>query len=194
MARFPLLGLLLMAACSASPKPPEPALPAAASAAPPPSAGTATPVAPDAPRYLRSEYETLAAELDGELSSRVLSFWYPKAVDKKAGGFFQTFRSDGSLADDGSKFLVFQARMTWVAAEVALRYPARKAEYLAYLQHGRQFLERSMWDTKAGGFYWEIDAKGKPTTTEKHAYGIAFGIYAAAAAARAAPSDASTSS
>ena len=190
MARFSLLGLLLIAACSASPKPAEPALPAAASVAPL-STTTATPAVPDAPRYQRSEYETLAKELDAELSSRVLSFWYPKAVDKKGGGFLQTFRSDGSLADDGSKFLVFQARMTWVAAEVALRYPERKTEYLAYLEHGRQFLERSLWDAKAGGLYWEIDAKGKPTTTEKHAYGIAFGIYAAAVAARAAPSDAS---
>jgi mannobiose 2-epimerase len=181
MARFAPLLLILACSCSAPPKPTAAPAPPILSAAPPPA---------DAPRYERAEYEALANELEGELSSRVLAFWFPKVVDEKAGGFLQSVNADGAPVDDGSKFLVFQARMTWVAAEVAARNPELLPEYLGYAEHGLGFLERSLWDAEAGGLYWELDAKGKPTTTEKHAYGIAFGIYAAATVARAANSDA----
>jgi mannobiose 2-epimerase len=128
----------------------------------------------------------LAAELEAELFERVLPFWYPKIIDPR-GGFIQRIKSDGTLDDDGHRSLVFQARSTWVAAEVSLRYPKLHDEYLGYAQHGLEFLERSMWDPEAGGLFWEIDGGSQPTTTEKHAYGVAFAIYAAAAAARAIP-------
>jgi mannobiose 2-epimerase len=48
---------------------------------------------------------------------------------------------------------------------------------------GIGFLRDKMWDAECGGFYWEIADNGTPPTSNsemKHAYGISFGIYAAA--------------
>src|SRR5262249_37304950 len=80
------------------------------------------PVAPAVAHPNRAEYERLAREFDAELDKRVLRFWFPRIVDQKRGGFVQTAKSDGTLTDDGSRFLVFQARMTWVAAQIAERH------------------------------------------------------------------------
>jgi cellobiose epimerase len=128
------------------------------------------------------ELERLRSELDFALKEQLLPFWYPRTLSSR-GGFVQNISSDGRLQDDGSRFLVFQSRMTWVAAEAARRYPELRAEYLTYARHGLDFLRTKLWD-QAGGFYFELGTDGKPAL-EKHTYGIAFGIYASAAVARA---------
>lgn len=145
---------------------------------------TAAPTRADAPRYSRAKYAALAEKTKAELEQNVLPFWFPKLVGAKTRGFIQNVKSDGETADDGKRFLVFQARLTWVAAEVARRYPEKRAEYLRYVEHGLDVLEHGLSDARAGGLHWEIDLHGKPTSNEKHVYGIAFGIYAAATAAR----------
>jgi cellobiose epimerase len=142
------------------------------------------PPAGESGRIDRAGYEALAAELEADFSKQVLPFWFPRIVDPR-GGYVQHIKSDGTLDDDGRRSLVVQARSTWLAAEVALRYPALRDEYRRHATHGVEFLQQSMWDREKGGLYWELDARRRPTTAEKHAYGIAFGIYAAAVAARA---------
>ena len=50
-------------------------------------------------------------------------------------------------------------------------------------RHGVTVLAQKLWDKEKGGFYWAVDDSGRPTrdwSDEKHAYGNAFGIYAAA--------------
>src|SRR5260370_3569763 len=78
--------------------------------------------------------------------------------------------------------MVYQARLTWMSAQVALNYPAQAHEYAEYSKHGLDYLEKKMWDAANGGFFWSIDLDGKPLRNgEKHVYGIAFGIYACSA-------------
>ena len=75
--------------------------------------------------------------------------------------------------------------MTWVSAQVAMRYAELREEYLGYTRHGVDFLASVMWDPLHGGFYWGLDEQGQLSPrygAEKHAYGISFGLYAAAAA------------
>jgi mannobiose 2-epimerase len=106
-------------------------------------------------------------------------------VDRERGGFRHHFLEDWSSGDDRQKTLVFQSRMTWVAAQVGRRYPDLAAEYLGYARHGLDFLSTVMWDGACGGFFWRLDeagAAGEHDPAEKHVYGIAFAIYAAAAA------------
>lgn len=131
------------------------------------------------------EYLALAAELEAELRERVLGFWFPRAVDTRRGGFVQAFRPDGTPADHHGKSLVFQARMIWLTSEIAVRYPDLRSEYVAYAGHGLDFLERTLWDHDAGGLFWDVGAHDSPASQEKHVYGMAFAILAAAAAARA---------
>jgi mannobiose 2-epimerase len=155
---------------------------ACACAAPP--APSPVPAQPPAPAH-SNEYSTLADAIETHLEKGVLDAWYPRLIDKRFGGFGPHVKADFSFEDKNNKFLVFQARMTWVAAEVVRRYPARREKFAPYVEHGISFLRSVMWDKAQGGFFWDVEPNGTPRTTEKHAYGVAFAIYATAAAARA---------
>jgi mannobiose 2-epimerase len=138
------------------------------------------------PRHrVTHDYAALAKTLEAHLYRDIVDRWYPLAVDETRGGFGPHFKADWSPSSTDNRFLVFQARMTWVAASVALRSPERRERFKGYALHGLDWLERGQWDARAGGFYWDVGADGTPLTTEKHAYGLAFGIFAAASVARA---------
>gem|GEM_PF-2460857 len=125
--------------------------------------------------------EDLATEIEQALITG-LHLWYPASVDPR-GGFHSVFSSDWKLQPYTTKGIVQQARMTWTAAEVAYRRPEWKEKLKPIARHGIAFLRDKMWDAECGGFYWEIAADGTPPTDNsemKHAYGISFGIYAAA--------------
>ncbi|MDR0326723.1 MAG: AGE family epimerase/isomerase, partial [Planctomycetaceae bacterium] len=126
--------------------------------------------------------EDLADEIEKTLNAG-LKLWYPASVDPR-GGFHSVFSSDWKLQPSQTKRLVQQARMTWTAAEVARRRPEWKEQLEPIAKHGIAFLREKMWDAECGGFYWEIADDGTPPTAMsemKHAYGISFAIYAAAA-------------
>jgi mannobiose 2-epimerase len=128
-------------------------------------------------------YRRVAAEMQSHFDSWRVK-WYPRCVDSVHGGFGPQLKHDFTPAGTNTKFLVYQARMTWTAAAIAEKYPALSDEYLGYARHGIAFLDSVMWDRVAGGLYWHLQQTGVPITADKHAYGIAFGIYAAAAVAR----------
>ncbi len=133
-------------------------------------------------------YAQLAEEIEGHFLKEVLPFWFPRCLDQEHGGFRPQFRSDGTLGPLNDKTIVFQSRMTWVAAEVARRYPELAETYRNYARHGLRFLRTVMWDREYGGFYWGLDQNGQVTPSygqEKHLYGISFGLYAAANVYRA---------
>ena len=108
--------------------------------------------------------------------------WYPRALDKEHGGFHQNLARDWSPRPDESKFLVYQARMTWTAAAFAEFDKNRREEFLAYSRHGLACLDTVMRDKEHGGFHWILDASGKVDPglgDDKHVYGTSFVIYAA---------------
>lgn len=121
----------------------------------------------------------MAAEIQAELH-RNLDLWFPRTLDTQRGGFHTDFRRDWSPSPYRTKGLVAQSRLTWTAAEVALRLPDRRERMEPVVRHGTEFLREKMWDRECGGFYWEIAADGTPPSDNaemKHAYGISFGIY-----------------
>ncbi len=125
----------------------------------------------------------IAAQADRHLREGVLAHWYPRCIDRQDGGFHQNFSADWSRQPDSNKFLVFQARMTWVAAAVAGYDPKLCEEYTRYARHGLKFLNEKMRDEEFGGLHWIVGPDGKMSPelgTEKHAYGTSFGIYAGA--------------
>ncbi len=130
----------------------------------------------------REEYRRLADEVEANLNKEVLAKWFPASVDTARGGFHQNYREDWSHDPKGDRSLVYQSRLTWVAAQIVMRYPNRAKTFRGYALHGLTFLESKLWDQQQGGFYWGLDQNGAPQRNgEKHAYGISFGIYAAAA-------------
>jgi len=139
--------------------------------------------APPAPT--RETYLRLAEQIEAHLKDDVLAKWFPACVDKEHGGFHASFTNDWKRGADTSRFLVFEGRMTWVSALVAMRYPELADTYRGYARHGVKFLSQVMWDKECGGLSWGLDEQGRICAefgAEKHAYGISFGIYGAAAA------------
>ncbi len=139
----------------------------------------ATPTLPATP----ANYRRLADEVEANLQQHVLAMWFPRAVDRRLGGFWQNFNEDWSRGTGSGRAVVYQSRLTWLAAQAALRYPQRAAEYADYSQHGLNYLLNTLWDKQSGGLFWSVDENGQAVERngEKHVYGIAFGIYAASA-------------
>src|SRR5512138_1765040 len=137
----------------------------------------------------REIYLKLAAELDATLRRDVLDAWFPRAIDKENGGFHSEYARDWTPGGDREgKFSVFQGRMTWVAAQVALRRPELRTEFLPIAEHGVRYLGGTLWDQQYGGFYWGLDNQGNISssyTDGKHLYGNAFALYGLAAAYQA---------
>lgn len=129
---------------------------------------------------LSAEDETCWSDrLDEHLDSVVLRPWFPRCLDRDRGGFRQSFMRDWTPGTWEPKALVFQSRMTWVAATVARSRQVLDTPFLGYASHGFSFLRETFWDDMDGGFFW-----GEDLRDEKHVYGIAFGILAAAAVHR----------
>ncbi len=147
------------------------------SAAEPPEPAVAGPPAAET-------YRRLAEQMERHWKGQLLPKWFPASIDRERGGFYSHFREDWTRGERNDKTIVYQARMTWVAAQVALRYPELREGYLQYTRHGVDFLAATLWDEKHGGFYWGLEPEGDAPIRggEKHAYGISFGLYGAAAA------------
>lgn len=158
----------------------------------PVASATADPFEPDAHPPGPASYARLAAQMETHFREGVLRFWFPRSTDKAHGGFLPSFLDDGSPGPDNDKTIVFQSRMTWIAAQVVLRCPDLADDYRPIVEHGLAFLDTKMWDREFGGPFWQLDPTGtlRPGDAgEKHAYGIAFCIYAAAAARQATGSE-----
>jgi mannobiose 2-epimerase len=129
-------------------------------------------------------YRHLADEVDANLRLQVLDKWFPAAADPK-GGFFQNYNQDWSRGPDRFRGVVYESRLTWTAAQAAMRYPEKADFYRQQSRNGLTFLAQKMWDHQDGGFFWAVDENGKPApfpaASEKAGYGNAFAIFAAAA-------------
>jgi mannobiose 2-epimerase len=149
----------------------------------------ASPVSAQATAPGRENYLRIAGEVEKSLQEDDLQKFFPAAVDPN-GGFFETFAEDwkhmAGRGGDTTRSIVYQSRLTWLAAQAAMRYPDQAETYLAYTRHGAQFLADKQWDKVLGGFWWSVDTSGKVVRAdEKHIYGNAFAIYALAAAYKA---------
>jgi mannobiose 2-epimerase len=112
------------------------------------------------------------------LNDNIASFWYSRSLDRTNGGYTMNFGPDGRLQGDGTKMIVSQARTVWLFSRLA-RAGYGRDRYLEAADIGYRFLREKMWDSKNGGFYWEVDATGdKKLKPRKHLYGQAFALYA----------------
>ncbi len=159
---------------------------AVAQAPAPPVAATPKPITYPAPT--KANYLKFAAETEATLRQDVLGVWFPRTVDHEHGGFYSNFARDWQPTKSQGKFSVFQGRMTWIAAQIVMRRPDLKDQYLPIVQHGVEFLSNVMWDKQYGGFFWGLDDEGQisPLYSDgKDLYGISFDLYGAAAAYQA---------
>jgi cellobiose epimerase len=135
-----------------------------------------------------AEYRRIADEAEADLERHVVAVRYPRCVDREHGGFHATYGRDWTPRPDNGRFIVYQARMAWLPAQLALARPARKDEQLVYARHGAQYIERAFWDREKGGFHdWlRDDGSVDPVAgAVKTAYGQSFAVYALATVYRA---------
>ena len=101
------------------------------------------------------------------------------------GGFHENYSLDWTRTAGNNKSIVYQSRLTWTSAEAARRFPAQADLYLAMTRRGAACLADKLWDKTGGGFYWQVNTHGQPTSDTKEMYGQSFGIYALAASYQA---------
>ena len=135
-----------------------------------------------------SAADPLRDEVEQSLRKGILEVWFPRALDRDHGGFLCDFDYQWKPSGAQPKTIVFQSRLTWLASQAAMRYPD-DPRYREAAAHGFKFLRDRLWDKQeGGGWYWHLDRAGSVDAEwkgVKHAYGIAFGIYACAAYYRA---------
>src|SRR5512145_792530 len=77
------------------------------------------------PRSTAEQKRVLADEMDAYLWKHVLNPRFPSCVEKEAGGFHTNYARDWTPLPDRGRFVVYQSRVVWTAATVALLRPAR---------------------------------------------------------------------
>lgn len=117
----------------------------------------------------RGELDLNIQRVEKTLVENILGFWYPRTVDP-AGGYSLNHDFEGKPKGAAARAVVTQARMVWFFARMA-RYRHEPKLMLEAAEHGFRFLRDKMWDSRNGGFFWEVDALGKPTKRNKHLYG-----------------------
>lgn len=136
----------------------------------------------DIPAPGRETYKRLHKEMTDHMKTHIVSLWYGKSLDEK-GGFYQFYDNAWKRLDRDKKSVVYQSRLTWLASRLIKQYPDEAKAYKEYTMHGVRFLAEKLWDKERGGFYWAVNTAGQPDPEhqgEKHIYGNAFAIYAAA--------------
>jgi mannobiose 2-epimerase len=124
------------------------------------------------------DYNAYTVKLQKNLNDNILAFWMPRCLDTKSGGYIINFDASGKPNGKTNKMIVTQSRMVWFFSRLA-RDGYQPEKMLAAADLGYRFLRDKMWDSKNGGFYWEVDATGsKHIGPNKHLYGQSFALYA----------------
>jgi mannobiose 2-epimerase len=119
-----------------------------------------------------------AAEFEAALRRHVIDVWFPRCLDLEHGGFLSGFDRAWQSYGPQEKLLEFQARQTWVAAEL-LEFAPNDERLRQAAVHGFRFLRDVMWDHTSGGWFHRTSRAGEPLEAyTKHSHGIAYGINA----------------
>jgi cellobiose epimerase len=111
-----------------------------------------------------------------ELETNLLPFWRQRSVDDVHGGFIAEMAGDGTVRDDAPHGLILNARLLWTFS--ALYRELGDEHDLALARRALDVLQGRFRDHAHGGYFWRIDAEGKPLERTKKVYGQAFAIYA----------------
>ena len=119
----------------------------------------------------------------------ILDFYYPRCLNTEDGGYYNSFRDDGSIADAATQHLVSLTRLIVNFSAAAML--TDRAEYRAAAEHGLAKLHEDFRDPVHGGYFWILDRR-HPRDDSKQCYGHAFALLAYAVAAQAGVAGASS--
>ena len=122
----------------------------------------------------RSQTESIAREVEADLTGGILPFWLDHTQDP-AGGFYGTVLNDGSPVPGADKGAILNARILWTFSRAFRTYGTEN--YRAAADRAADFFRRHFIDPKYGGVFWTLDSEGNPKDATKQTYATAFGIY-----------------
>ncbi len=112
-----------------------------------------------------------------DLSSKIMPYWL-RTLDQDQGGYLLAEDSRGPR-QASEKQLVSQSRMIWTFSRVhRLGLSDTSHDYLKAAAHGCDFLNRCLFDSQNGGYFWKTDLAGRPVNDCKFLYGQSFVVYA----------------
>jgi mannobiose 2-epimerase len=128
---------------------------------------------------------TLRDQARQEVFDGILSFWLKNCIDP-AGGFYGRVTNAGKPIADAPKGLVLNSRILWTfSAAYNMR---NRSMYLKTADRAYEYLIANFRDKENGGYYWMLDAKGKPVDDKFELYGMSFVVYSLAEYSAAAKS------
>ncbi len=119
---------------------------------------------------------------DGLLND-TLSFWFPRCIDTKYGGYMTCRNRDGTLLDT-DKGIWQQGRTAWLLGKL-YNTVEKRDEWLEWAKSGIQFLDRYGFDPTDGRLWFHVTCDGRPLRKRRYASGetfaaLAYGEYARA--------------
>lgn len=118
---------------------------------------------------------TLRAELQEELTQRILPYWMQRARDDRNGGFLGLVTAENLPRYDAPKGSILNARILWTFS-AAYRVFGDDL-YHAQARDAAEYLRDHFLDPKHGGVFWMVTATGAPLDLRKHVYAQAFAVY-----------------
>ena len=115
--------------------------------------------------------------------SAILNFWYPAAIDRRAGGYLNLLDADGTVLDGEQKHLVASARFA-VLFSFGVLAGAGGDWCRDAAAEAVDFLWNAHRDSAHGGYFWILRGD-EPVDRRKQSYGHAFVVLAGAMAHRA---------
>lgn len=106
----------------------------------------------------------------------ILPYWYEHALDREFGGYIPQLDRRWRITEADRKHLVPTARLIYNFCQGHLLGGPEWCREAA--RSGVEFLLGHFWDPEHGGWYWEVDRRGRPRDPDKYTYGHAFAILA----------------
>lgn len=118
----------------------------------------------------------LLRKMNAELTGHILPFWSEKAVDRDHGGFYGRITHTGEIISEAPRSAVLNTRILWTFSAAYRRNSDPGSLDLA--ARAFDYIETFFNDSRYGGIYWMVGHDGTALDTKKHAYAMAFAIYA----------------
>lgn len=117
---------------------------------------------------MESKIRLLAGFYENELINRFLTFWMPRCVDERNGGFFNCFDNEGKNLISTDKYTWSQGRFVWIFAKLASTTApvfsrAQRDHFLQLARQGAEFLKaHCLLPGKEAICTFLMDEKGEP--------------------------------
>lgn len=111
-------------------------------------------------------------EVEKDLTGNILPFW---SRIRNGDGYYGGLRNDLTPLEEFPVGLIMVARLLWTFSR-AYRLLGLK-ENLDQAVHAYRYLTEYFEDKDCSGYFWMLDAEGRPLDTKKQTYGQAFMIY-----------------